>query len=171
MGGVFFVIIIRIRVEIKMKTTLYDKNGNVLFAVESSKPTDSNSQKTDIPEMCQSIVNELVKVLPAKWEKVRLYSQITKSSYEFFYQVYVDKKWIQCYQPDIYEKYGISEAEISNVFDKLYEIMLPDQRSKNWYVATLSLDKSGKVKLDYEYKDYSETSLKYKKMWKEKFLK
>ena len=169
MGGSIFRYYNSYHDEVKMKITLTDRNGNRILAMESSDPTDNN-QKIDIPKMCQSIANELVKVLPAKWEKVCLYSQITKSNYEFFYHVYVDKRWIQCYQPDIYEKYGISEAEISKVFDKLYEIMLPDQCSKNWYVATLSLDKSGKVKLDYEYKDYSKTSFKYKKMWKEKFL-
>ena len=157
-----------------MKIIVQNKSSEsspIIIDICEHKRSNENDKPLSIPEMAQQIVNELVKVLPQKWEKVRLYSQITKSSYEYFFYVYVNGKYIQCYSDEMKSKYKINDYDLQKVFDKLYEIMLPDQLDKKWYVATLLLDKSGKVSIEYEYKNYKESILEYKKIWKDKYLK
>ena len=91
------------------------------------------------------ITKNLVTVLPENWEKVCLYCQITNDSYEFFFHVKVDGIYIQSF--DLEKSYKISRKELRD------------------------LEKNGKFSTEYEYTDYSENSLEYKKAWKEKYLK
>lgn len=115
------------------------------------------------------ITEKLVQVLPEGWEKVCLYCQLTDSTYEFFFHVKVGGKYIQCY--DLEKSYKITRAELRDCFKQLYSILKPDYINNHFYVMTFILDRAGKFKTEYEYKDFSEVSLEYKKTWKEKYLK
>lgn len=115
-----------------------------------------------------AVAEELVTVLPEKWEKVMLYSQITDDSYEFFFYVQVGEQFIQCYELE--QEFGIPRKEIRKCFSKLNDILKSDYKEKKWYVLTYLLDKNGKFTTEYEYTDYSENSLDYKKQWKVKYL-
>src|SRR5574344_140035 len=107
----------------------------------------------------QKIGSELVNVLPDNWEKVCLYAQVTEKSYEFFFHVKVDGEYIQCF--NLEKTYNITRKELREVFKKLYDTLLGDQKEKNWYVLTYILEKSGKFTTEYEYNDHSEDSLGY----------
>lgn len=117
----------------------------------------------------KEIAKNLVTVLPENWEKVCLYCQLTKDSYEFFFHVKVDGNYIQNF--DLEKSYKITRKEIRDCFKNLYTILRPDYETKNYYVMTFILANSGKFTTEYEYTDYSEKSLEYKKTWKEKYLK
>lgn len=120
-------------------------------------------------DLYKEIAENLVKVLPNGWEDVKLYAQLTKSSYEFFFHVKVNGEYIQCF--NLEEKYGISKKMLRDVFKSLYALLKPDFEEKNWFVMTYSLTKAGKFNVDYEYTDYSEKTLEYKEQWKSKYLK
>lgn len=115
------------------------------------------------------IANELVTVLPKGWEIVHLYSYIAKGTYEFFYYVKIDGKYIQCF--DLSEKYGIQEDSILSVFDKLYSLLKEEQSKSKWNVCTFSLTSEGKFNMDYDYEPFPEDEFAYKNAWEKKYLK
>lgn len=117
----------------------------------------------------KEIAKNLVTVLPENWEKVCLYCQLTKDSYEFFFYVKVDGNYIQNF--DLEKTYKITRKEIRDCFKNLNTVLRSDYESKNYYVMTFILANNGKFTTEYEYTDYSEKSLEYKKNWKEKYLK
>lgn len=111
----------------------------------------------------------LVNVLPKDWEKALLFAQITDGSYELFYYAKVKGAYYNNFDLEKTE-YGISRKDVRECFRNIYEILLPDYHEKGWYAMTYILSKSGEFTLDYEYTDYSEDTLSYKKIWKEKYL-
>ncbi|MBQ9539148.1 MAG: DUF600 family protein [Treponema sp.] len=111
----------------------------------------------------QSVANKLVPVLPSKWEKVHLYAQISVDAYEFFFYVFVNGKYVQCFDLD-------NEDEILDVFDELNDIMFPDWNEKKWSVCTYSLDKSGHVSVDYDYDELPDNIMEYKHKWEKKYV-
>ena len=109
------------------------------------------------------ITEKLVPLLPSDWEKVHLYSQITEDAYEFFFYVYVDGKYIQCFELN-------NEDAILDAFDELNNIMTPDWQEKKWSVCTFSLDNKGQVNVDYDYSELPDEILGYKEAWEKKYL-
>ena len=114
------------------------------------------------------IAENLIMVLPNDWENVVLYTQINNDAYELFFHVKVDGNFYQCYNLD--KVFGITNDQINETFNELYKLMLPDWKDKVWFVCTFILNKNGEFIVDYEYTDYSESTLKYKKDWKNKYL-
>lgn len=111
----------------------------------------------------------IIAVLPKNWERVCLYAQISKDSCELFFHVKIGDKYIYCF--DLEKSYGISRKELREKFKELQGLLSPDQKEKNWYVLTFILNSDGKFSVEYEYTDYSENSLDYQRIWKEKYLK
>ena len=111
----------------------------------------------------------IIAVLPKNWERVCLYAQISTDSCEFFFHVKIGDKYIYCF--DLEKSYGISRKELREKFKELHGLLSPDQKEKNWYVLTFILNSDGKFSVEYEYTDYSENSLDYQRIWKEKYLK
>lgn len=111
----------------------------------------------------------LFNVLPNGWEKAILYAQMTESSYELFYYAKVNGEFVINFDLEK-EGLGVDRQEVRKCFREIYEILLPDYREKHWYAMTYILSKSGEFTVDYEYTDYSEDSLSYKKIWKKKYL-
>lgn len=119
--------------------------------------------------MYKEIAEKLINVLPAGWTDVKLYCQLTKASYEFFFFVNVNGEFIQCFNLD--KEYGITKKELREIFKTLNTILKPDYEEKNWFAMTYSLSSAGKFNVDYEYTDYSGKTLEYKEIWKSKYLK
>ena len=109
--------------------------------------------------MYKEIAEKLITVLPKDWEDIRLYSQITESSYEFFFYAKVKGSYIQCFELE--KEFGITRKLLREVFKSLYEIIQPDYVEKKWFAMTYSLSNTGKFNVDYEYTDYSEKTLEY----------
>lgn len=116
------------------------------------------------------IGSALVNVLPKGWEKALLFAQVTDSSYELFYYAKLDGAYYSNFDLEKTEC-GISRKEVRECFRNIYDAILPDHFEKKWYAMTFILSKSGKFTVEYEYTDYSEDSLSYKKIWKEQYLK
>ena len=110
------------------------------------------------------ITDKLVTVLPTNWEKVHLYAQITDDAYEFFFYVFVNGKYTQCFDLG-------NDDEILDAFDELNDIMLPDWQEKKWSVCTFSLDNAGHFNADYDYEPLPDEIMDYKAKWEKKYLR
>jgi len=119
-------------------------------------------------DIFKEVAENLVMVLPEKWEKVCLYCYISDYTYQFSFHVKIGGKYIQCF--NLEEVYGISEESVLECFDKLHDILLPDYEEKKFFVMTYILENSGKFTTEYEYNDYTKTSIAYIMDWEKKYL-
>lgn len=119
-------------------------------------------------DIFKEIAENIVTVLPENWEKVCLYCYMAEYEYEFFFYVKMNGNYIQCFELE--KDYGISEESVLECFDKLHDILLPDYEEKKFYVMTYILESSGKFVTEYEYNDYTETSIAYIMDWEKKYL-
>ena len=115
----------------------------------------------------EKIIDELTAILPEKWEKVCLYAHVREDTYGFFFYVKLDGKFIQYIELE--KQYGVSKEEVRGVFDKLYEILLPDFMENAWNVLTYIVTNEGKYNVEYDYEDFDDI-ISYRKAWKEKYL-
>ena len=107
----------------------------------------------------------LIDLLPDNsWQKIVMFAQITKYSYEIKFWVKNKNTWKDCFNI-------IPRQQLRDSFKEIYDILLPDQKDKNWYSLTYILDNDGKVVVDYEYNDYSKFPYLYEQSWKKKYLK
>ena len=119
-------------------------------------------------ELYNKIAENLLDVLPKNCDDVKLYAQLTKTSYEFFFYVKVNGTYIQCFELE--KSYSITRKQLREKFKILYSIVKPDFEEKKWFAMTFSLTNAGKFNVDYEYSDYTENTLEYKELWKAKYL-
>ena len=114
------------------------------------------------------IVNELVGIQPQDWTRVVAYAQITEESYEIFFYSKVEDKYVKNF--DLEKKYNLPRVDVRTCFKKVYEELLPDFKEKQWFVCTIQIERNGKFSFEYEYTDYSEDSINFKRLWKNKYL-
>ena len=144
-----------------------EENENI---AESEKGEVFDSKNTALEEhntIYEKIIDELTAILPEKWEKVCLYSHVREENYEFFFYVKLDGKFIQYIELE--KLCGISKEEIRGVFDKLYDILLPDFMENAWNVLTYIVTNDGIYNVEYDYEDFDDI-ISYRKAWKEKYL-
>ena len=130
-----------------------EENENI---VESEKEEVFDSENTALEEhntIYEKIIDELTAILP--------------ENYEFFFYVKLDGKFIQYIELE--KLCGISKEEIRGVFDKLYDILLPDFMENAWNVMTYIVTNEGKYNVEYDYEDFDDI-ISYRKAWKEKYL-
>lgn len=114
------------------------------------------------------IANKLVELQPNGWSKVVAYAQITEESYEIFFYTMINGGFLKNYELE--KTNNLSRAQVRACFKVLYDELLPDYKENHWYVCTIQIENSGQFIIEYEYTDYSEDSMEYKKTWKEKYL-
>ena len=119
-------------------------------------------------DIFKEVAENLVMVLPEKWEKVCLYCHISDYTYQFSFLVKMNGNYIQCFELE--KDYGISEEDVLDCFDKLYSIALPDYEEKKFMVMTYILESSGKFVTEYDYNDCTEDPIAYKWDWEKKYL-
>ena len=115
------------------------------------------------------IANKLVELQPVNWSKVIAYAQITEESYEICFYSKIDGKFYKNYELE--RTHDISRTEVRVLFRSIYDELLPDYRENHWYVCTIQIERNGHFIVEYEYTNYTENSMEYKKSWKEKYLK
>lgn len=132
----------------------------------------SRGQFMDKSPMIKGIANLLVSIQPRGWQKVILYANISKNSYEIFFYTKINGKYKKNFE---LEKlgYGLTREKTMKIFDEIYKLLLPDQRTFKWKVCTFILDKNGKVSMEYDYDTNFNTfdeENEYKEGWKEEYL-
>ena len=114
------------------------------------------------------IAETLKSILPSNWEKVVLFGQIEESSYELFFYVKIENKYVQCFELE--KTHEITRKDLRSIFKKLFNIFKPYQAQDKWTVCTFILSSRGKFSIKYDYEDLSDNLLKYKEDWKKKYL-
>lgn len=124
----------------------------------------------------EKIANCLQSVLPAKWNKVCLYAEISEKSYEIFYYCFINgvSRPVQCY--DLTEDYQIEEEQIDNVFENINAILKPvwlalkKSGEDVWTNYTLIFESTGRFWEYFDYTNLENGAYEYKIQWKEKYL-
>lgn len=116
----------------------------------------------------QKIYDELDKYLLEGWTKLVAYFEYGVGSYSFSFYEKIGNKYIKCYDLD-----GVEEDSIDKSFKKIDKILLKERKNdKNcWTNMTMVVSSEGNMHSDFDYTDLSEGNYKYKKQWKEKYLK
>lgn len=115
----------------------------------------------------QKIADTITPLFPENWQQARLFCQLDKSSYEYFFFVKIGNEYIQCF--DLEKNFSITKKELRYAFKKLFNIMNDAQKEDGWSVATIMLNSSGDFKIEYDYTN-TETGLDYKQKWKNRYL-
>jgi hypothetical protein len=115
------------------------------------------------------IMELITPLLPIGWKKVVLFNQIEENSYEIFFYVQINNKYVNCY--DLEKTYNITRKELRSVFSKIFKLLRPFQSKDKWSTCTFSVSSSGKFNMDYNFDEIPETILEYKEKWLKKYLK
>jgi len=115
-------------------------------------------------EIYQSVVEELVKYLPADWEKVDMNVEVAERYCSAIFFVMVNGEYI--YSMDLEKKYGIVTRYLSK---NLLPILLPDQQEKNWYAMNFYLKNTGEFNVEYDYEE-PENTFTYRENWCDKHM-
>ena len=110
-------------------------------------------------EIYQKVVEELVKYLPAGWEKVDMYAEVTEEHCSVSFFTMIDGEYI--YYHDLPKKYDV---DIKYLSMKFFPILLPDQQEKKWFSMSFYLKNTGEFNVEYDY-DEAEDIVKYRYDW------
>lgn len=112
----------------------------------------------------QNIVDKLIDILPMKWENAIFMVEYTSGSYS-----------MRCYSKelsgnfvDVMKFEGVSKASIVKIYKSLNEIF---QKNRNelsdscWYAMTLTFNKDGKFKTDFDYNSHDGNVLGFIEDW------
>lgn len=128
-------------------------------------------------ELYPQIAKLLNQMIPEKWVKVLLYSEVREGFSQVYFYYYPESKDYPIYSLDIVDIYNIDKRDFKNLKQKLYdcferlweEFKLIGQEP--WTHLTLSLDISGKMKIDYKYNDISQMSpVEKQNKWEAQYL-
>ena len=115
----------------------------------------------------QRIYDELSKYLK-KDDSLIVYMEYGEESYSFAFYVKNGKKIVKCYDLP-----GVKESTIMESFKVIDAIVAPERNAMKtkWSNMTITISNDGDMHADIDYTDLSQGSYKYKKEWKEKYLK
>jgi len=109
------------------------------------------------------IANKINETIPARWDKVILFAEVSEDANEVFFYFYPESESKPIYNLDIPLVYNIDKKQFKNLRyvlnDYFEELWRAFKRSNQdaWTNLTLTLDKTGKFKIDYSYEDLSGT--------------
>ena len=128
-------------------------------------------------QIYQQIANTLVNIIPEEWEKIFLYAEIREGYKKVFFYYYTQFIVKPVYNLDITSLFNISEEEYDELENKLYNSFtrlweeFRVQGQEQWTSLTFILDNSGKMKINYDYKDVSELSpIEKQDKWEAEYL-
>ena len=131
----------------------------------------------DLYRQIAETVNEMI---PEQWERFYFYAQISEDGggTYFFYQPATN--------PDVYEysleipfKYQVDEKEFKFKGRKLFSLaeemreIFKSEGQEPWYSFTLILERTGKLKIHYDYTNWFDTEYSFSDqmiIWKNKYL-
>ena len=122
-------------------------------------------------KILQNVFDLIQPLLPDKWNKVILYVGYTSGSYSMKFYIGDEKT----NYTDCFSLKSIGKAQLIKLFMSIDKIIAQErnklEEKDKWSVLTLTVDKNGKMKADFDYTDISENSIEYERKWKDKYLK
>lgn len=118
----------------------------------------------------QKIFNELSKYLEDGWEKLVVYLEYGNASYSFEFYVKRDGTYIKCFDLP-----NVSDKALNKSFKAIDKVLSKERKkikdADAWTNMTMIVSEDGKMHADYDYTDLEGGTYKYKKAWKNKYLK
>jgi hypothetical protein len=127
--------------------------------------------------LLQKIGNQLNSLIPIKWSKILLYTEIQPGVVSYYYCFHkLDNRELVQYE-DIVRKYEVNrnkrilmESELTELITKLND-EFANNNQERWTTMTFILQNDGKFIIDYGYEDLNNTSeITRRKTWKKKYL-
>ena len=116
----------------------------------------------------QTILDEISKYLPIDWSKLVVYLEYGESSYSVSFYVKESENYIKCYDLN-----GISDEDLYQSFKKINNDIAVQRDmivGEKWSNMTMVVERSGKMNVDFDYTDLTESAYQYSKEWKKKYL-
>lgn len=116
----------------------------------------------------QTILDEVSKYLPIDWSKLVVYLEYGESSYSVSFYVKESENYIKCYDLN-----GISDEDLYQSFKKINNDIAVQRDmivGEKWSNMTMVVERSGKMNVDFDYTDLTESAYQYSKEWKKKYL-
>ncbi len=134
----------------------------------------------EMQQIYQEIADTVNQMIPEEWEKFYFYAQIsaTGGGTYFFYNT-PERPNIYQYSLDIPLESSINEAEFDNLDDSLFDLgdkmweVFKKYNQALWYSFTMSLERSGKFNIHYDYTDWFKTDYSFNDLldiWEYKYL-
>ena len=117
----------------------------------------------------QSIFDEVSIYLPSSWDRVVIYLEYGESSYSISFYVKDSGKYTKCY-----DLKGVSDEELYRSFKKINNAVAKQRNAidgDKWSNMTMSVESSGKMKVDFDYTDLTEKAYQYSREWKKRYLR
>ncbi|KGX87154.1 hypothetical protein N781_15845 [Pontibacillus halophilus JSM 076056 = DSM 19796] len=131
-------------------------------------------------ELYRKIAETVNEMIPEQWEKFYFYAQISEDGggTYFFYQPTSDPNCYQ-YSLEIPFKYQVDEKGFKlnkrmlfSIAEEMREIF-KSENQELWYSFTLILERTGKLKVHFDYTNWFDTEYSYSDqmiIWKNKYL-
>jgi uncharacterized protein (TIGR01741 family) len=131
-------------------------------------------------ELYRKIAETVNEMIPEQWEKFFFYAQISEDgggAYYFFQPTSNPEGYV--YSLEIPFKYQIDEKRFKINKRKLFSLaeemrgVFKSENQELWYSFTLSLERTGKLKVHYDYTNWFETEYSFSDqmiIWKNKYL-
>ena len=116
----------------------------------------------------QTILDEISKYLPIDWSKLVVYLEYGELSYFVSFYVKESENYIKCYDLN-----GISDEDLYQSFKKINNDIAVQRDmivGEKWSNMTMVVERSGKMHVDFDYTDLTESAYQYSKEWKKKYL-
>lgn len=117
----------------------------------------------------QSIFDEVSIYLPSSWDRVVICLEYGESSYSISFYVKESGKYTKCY-----DLKGVSDEELYRSFKKINNAVAKQRNAidgDKWSNMTMSVESSGKMKVDFDYTDLTEKAYQYSREWKKRYLR
>ncbi|PES81381.1 TIGR01741 family protein [Bacillus cereus] len=107
----------------------------------------------------QEIGTRVDEIIPGDWEKIYLYAEVLNDSTEVFFYFSIPTKEEFIYSNDIPKVYNVDrkiyKELLFELFDKFEELREEFRKNEQelWTNLTLTIDNSGKFKIEYNYED------------------
>lgn len=137
------------------------------------------SMEKEMNRLYREIAETVNEMIPEDWDKFYFYAQISENGggTYFYYKTLENKQYK--YSLEIPFKYQIDEDEFERNEDLLYKLskelreVFKDNEQELWYSFTMSIERSGKFKLHYDYTNWFDTEYSFSDqmiIWKNKYL-
>lgn len=133
----------------------------------------------EMNKLYREIAETVNEMIPEQWEEFYFYAQISETGggTYFFYNTLENKHYK--YSVEIPFNFQVDEDEFEGKEDVLYQLskelrtVFIDNEQEPWYSFTLSLERSGKCKVHYDYTNWFNTDYGFGDqlmIWKNKYL-
>lgn len=136
----------------------------------ASDTDDNNNQSSTMSENTYNLIfNKIKRYAPHGWDKVVFHAKYIPGSYSMNFYFKKGNKYF-----DSYSLVRNNLNLMNSCFSEINNIILPERKAlppkDRWTVMTLTVDKNGKFKTNFDYSDHTDKELTWQDDWKKTYL-